>query len=232
MPKKTVTKKQIKKSPKKSVKKVSKKVTDTQIKAILFDLDGVLVNMPDAHYESLNQALSLFGATIEQDEHHNSFNGLPTRKKLEMLENQGRLPAGLREIINGIKQKYTKELIPKHCTPDYSKCILLRHLKDKNFLLGCCSNSTKETLHLMLQSAHLFDHFDVIIGNDEIKEPKPHPEIYLTAMKRMNVKPEECIIVEDSPYGIEAAKASGAKVFVVRNTSDVHLGLFEELLNF
>ncbi|HEY4499273.1 MAG TPA: HAD family phosphatase [Candidatus Paceibacterota bacterium] len=199
-------------------------------KAILFDLDGVLVNMPDGHYEALNRALSLFGTSIEREEHYRLFNGLPTRKKIEVLEKQGRLPSGLREFINEVKQKNTKEIIPKYCPPDYSKIILLKQLKEKNYKLACCSNSIKETLHMMLRSANLFEFFDFIIGNDEVKNPKPHPEIFLKTFKALNVKPHECIIVEDAPHGIAAAKASGAEVYEVRGVEDVNLELFSEIL--
>lgn len=201
------------------------------MKAILFDLDGVLVNMPEGHYEALNKALRLFGTEIGREEHDSYFNGLPSRKKLEELERQGRLPLGLRDFVNEVKQKYTKEIIPQYCVPDYSKIILLNHLKQRDILLGCCSNSIKETLHLMLRSAHLFDHFDLILGNDEITNPKPHPEIYLEAFKRLNVKPTETIIVEDSPHGIASAKASGATVIEVRGVEDVHLSLFLDILD-
>ena len=200
-----------------------------KFKAILFDLDGVLVNMPDGHYEALNKALKLFGTEISPEEHQSYFNGLPSRKKIEELERQNRLPSGLREFLNELKQKHTKEIIPKYCVPDYSKLIMLRHLKAEGFLLGCCSNSIKETLHLMLRSAHLYDHFDIIIGNDEVTNPKPHPEIYLTAFQRLGVEPGETIIIEDSPHGIEAARASGAHVIEVRGIHDVHVGLFDFL---
>ncbi len=200
-------------------------------KAVIFDLDGVLVNLPDGHYEALNKALGLFGAHIEKNEHYEYFNGLPTRKKIEELERQGRLPAGLKETINSIKQKYTKELIARYCPPDYSKLILATHLKNKNYLLGCCSNSVKDTIKLVLESSELLDFFDVIIGNDEVTNPKPHPEIYLRAFEQLGVKPHECIIVEDAHYGVEAAKASGATVYEVRNSEDVNLTLFEKLLS-
>jgi HAD superfamily hydrolase (TIGR01509 family) len=160
-------------------------------KAILFDLDGVLVNMPDGHYEALNNVLRMFGTEISKSEHSSYFNGLPTRKKIEELERQGRLPKGLKEFINDLKQSHTKKIIPNHCVPDYSKIILLQHLKRKGLKLACCSNSVKETLHLMLHSANLFDFFDEIIGNDEVKSPKPDPEIYLTAFARLGVKPQE-----------------------------------------
>ena len=201
-----------------------------QIQAIIFDLDGVLVDMPRGHYEALNRTLSLFGVKIEEDEHYAHFNGLPTRKKLEELERQGRLPTGLREFINNVKQQHTKNVIPTYCAPDYSKIILLNELRTRGYKLACCSNSIQETLHLMLQSAQLFDFFDEIIGNDEVTNPKPHPEMYLLAFTRLGVAPNEVIIVEDSPHGIVAAKASGATVYEVRNVHDVHLDLFKDLL--
>mgnify|MGYP003495641915 CR=1 FL=1 len=196
-----------------------------KIKAILFDLDGVLVKMPEAHYDALNRALALFGERINEDEHHQYFNGLPTRKKILELEARERLPVGLIEFINEIKQKYTHELIPKYCPPDYSKIILMRHLKDKGIILACCSNSVKETLHSMLRSAGLFDYMDLIIANDE-----PDPEMYLLAMQKLNITPEETIIVEDSPHGIEAARAANAEVRIVRGVEDVHMGLFNDIL--
>lgn len=226
-------KKTLKKQKSKTVSKTAKKKTtkpEIKYKAVLFDLDGVLVDMPDGHYESLNKALSVFGVEIARDEHVNHFNGLPTRKKLEELEKQERLPAGLREFINELKQKHTKEVIPKHCPPEYSKIILMRYLKDRGMLIGCCSNSIKETLHLMLKSAHLYDHFDIIIGNDEVTNPKPHPEIYLTAMQKLNLLPHEVIIVEDAPHGIASARASGAHVIEVKGTEDVNISLFEDIL--
>jgi len=200
-------------------------------KAILFDLDGVLVDMPEGHYESLDKALSLFGAKITRDEHQSYFNGLPTRKKLEKLEELERLPGGLREFINSVKQTHTKEIIPKYCTPRYSTIIMLKHLKNNGYKLACCSNSLRETLHMMLQSAQIFHYFDLILGNDEVTHPKPHPEIYLKAFGHFNVKPEECIIVEDAPHGIAAAKASGATVYEVRGVDDVHLSLFKDILD-
>lgn len=147
-----------------------------------------------------------------------------------MLEERGHLPRGLKEFLNGIKQKHTKEVIPKYCAPDYSKIILLQTLKERGFLLACCTNSIRETTELMLRSAHLFDFFDHIIGNDEVQNPKPHPETYLVTFEKLGVKPHECIIVEDAAPGIASAKASGAHVIEVRGPEDVNLALFEKIL--
>lgn len=200
------------------------------IKAVLFDLDGVLVDMPDAHYEALNQALTLFGTKINQDEHLNFFNGLPTRQKLLELEKQERLPLGLSQFINTIKQKYTKELIPKYCPPDYAKIMLLKVLKEKNLKLACCSNSVRETLDIMLCAAGLSDFFDFVIGNNEVQKPKPDPEMYLTSFAKLNLQPAECLIIEDAPHGIAAAEASGAQVIKVRGVQDVTLSLVQDFI--
>lgn len=82
----------------------------------------------------------------------------------------------------------------------------------------------------MLERAGIIKYFDLIIGNDEIEFPKPNPEIYLRAFKELGVKPKDCLIVEDAPHGIEAAKASGARVFAVRGYKDVNINLFEGLI--
>ena len=85
------------------------------IKAILFDMDGVLIDAKDWHYEALNKALGLFGVGISRYDHLHTFDGLPTKVKLEMLEEQYYLPKELHSFINEVKQKYTQELIEIKC---------------------------------------------------------------------------------------------------------------------
>ena len=80
----------------------------TKIKAVLFDLDGVLVDAREWHYEALNRALGMFGFTIERDLHLTTLDGLPTREKMKFLSGQKSLPIGLHEPINRLKQKFTK----------------------------------------------------------------------------------------------------------------------------
>jgi len=82
----------------------------------------------------------------------------------------------------------------------------------------------------MLRSAQLFEYFDLILGNDEVSNPKPDPEIYQTAFTRLGVQPSESIVVEDAPHGVAAARASGANVYEVRGVEDVHLSLFKKIL--
>lgn len=196
------------------------------IKAVLFDADGVLVDMCRSHYEALNKALKVFGYSINPEDHIKVYNGLPTSEKLKIMSGRGELPYALHDVIKDLKKIYTKEEVKKSCKPDYAKIIMLKTLKNKGLKLACCSNAIQESVEEMLTSAGIIGFFDLILGNDQGFKPKPAPDIYLEAMRRLDLKPEECLIVEDAEYGIRAAKASGGTVIEVSGYNDVSLNLF------
>lgn len=198
----------------------------TKPKAIFFDLDGVLIDATEWHYEALNDALKLFGWEITREKHVAFYNGLPTTEKLHFLSKQEGLPRSLHGIIHRLKRRYTDEKIYNLCRPNYGKQLLLTYLKQKGYLLACCSNAQKNTVLNMLTRADIEKYFELIIGNDEGFAPKPSPEIYLAAFKALGVLPKETVIVEDAPHGIAAAKASGANVLEVSGFDEVNLDLF------
>lgn len=201
------------------------------IKTVLFDLDGVLVDATEWHYEALNKALGLFGYTISRQQHLGFYNGLPTRVKLQKLTEEFEMPESLHDFIYEMKQQYTVDFIYRLCRPDFQKQLMFKYLKKKGLKIGVCSNSITETLHMMLKKSDLFNDCDVIISNQDVEKSKPYPEMYLKGMETLGVSPEETLIVEDSPHGIEAAKASGAHVCVVKGVHDVHISLVEDYLS-
>lgn len=87
------------------------------IKAVLFDMDGVLIDAKEWHYETLNDALALLGLNISRTEHLAVYDGLPTRKKLEMLTKTRGLPPRLHDFLNTLKQKMTYQVIVEKCQP-------------------------------------------------------------------------------------------------------------------
>ncbi len=192
-----------------------------KIKAIIFDLDGVLVDATEWHYEALNRALGLFGYNISRYEHVTAYNGLPTRKKLEMLSVEKGFPRGLQSIVNKIKQKYTREEILRSCTPVFEKEFMVHQLKRDGFKLACCSNSIRESVELMLRGSGVLELFDCVLSNEDVKHAKPDPEMYLTAFQRLGIKAEEAMVVEDAPHGIEAARRSGAMLCEVTGFNEV-----------
>ncbi len=191
------------------------------IKAVIFDMDGVLIDAKEWHYEALNRALALFGFTISRYDHLITFDGLPTRKKLEMLTREQGLPAGLHSLINELKQQYTLELATTRCRPLFQHEYTLAQIKSAGLLLGVASNSVRSSIETMLGKARLLSYFDTIVSNQDVRRPKPDPEMYLTAAARLGVAPEECLVVEDNHHGITAAEVAGAHVMVVGGIADV-----------
>ena len=193
------------------------------IKAVLFDMDGVLIEAKEWHYEALNKALDLFGMPISRHDHLTTFDGLPTRKKLEMLSMEQGLPKELHEFINEMKQQYTMEIVHTQCRPRFVHELALSSLKAQGYKMAVCSNSIRNTVVTMMQKAGLDLYLDEFISNEDVSKGKPDPEMYMLAMKRLKLDPKDCLIVEDNENGIKAAKASGGHLLVVKEVTDVNL---------
>jgi HAD superfamily hydrolase (TIGR01509 family) len=194
------------------------------IKLIIFDLDGVLVEAKQIHYETLNQALSEVSKNyvISETEHHCIFDGLKTNQKLDMLTKRKGLPVSEHERIWRKKQELTIEAISKF-KKDERLIDMMKSLRNEGFQLACCSNSIRRSVLVMLSKIGLIEYMDLILSNEDVKNSKPHPEIYWKAMSSMGVLPNETMIVEDSPIGLMAAERSHAEVLRVSNTSDLTL---------
>lgn len=192
------------------------------IKAILFDMDGVLIDARDWHYEALNEALGLFGLEISRYDHLHTYDGLPTKEKLKMLSEQYYLPVELHALINQIKQQRTMEKVHTKCHPIYAHEYALSRLHQKGYKIAVCSNSIRRTIEEMMEYSHLDVYLDLIIANDDVTRAKPDPEMYITAMSRLGMTPDECLVVEDNPNGVKAGIASGAEVLQVSSVYEVN----------
>jgi beta-phosphoglucomutase len=197
------------------------------IKAILFDLDGVLLDSPDWHYRALNKALGLFGWSVDYDYHTEHLNGLPTKAKLEHLIKIGVDPS-IASFVSEMKQKYTLEIIRREVHEDYQKTILLKAL-NKKYRLACVSNAVQETCNEVLGRMNIIKYFTPIVTNEHVANPKPSPDGYLYALERLGLTPDVCVAIEDAPRGQIAAEQSGVRVIKVNNATQVNYALFQEL---
>ena len=194
-----------------------------KIKAVIFDMDGVLIEAKDWHYKALNRALGLFGQAISRYDHLVTFDGLPTITKLDMLTLERGLPKKLHEFINELKQKYTIELVHQHCKPRFDHEYALSKLKSQGYRIGCGSNSVRQSIEIMLQKSDLMKYMETVVSAQEVSEPKPSPEMYEKIISNFNLTPQECLIIEDNENGIKAAKASGAHVLIVKEVDEVNI---------
>lgn len=200
----------------------------SKVKAVLFDMDGVLIDAKDWHYEALNDALRLFGIEISRYDHLNTFDGLPTKVKLEMLSKRYYLPKELHSFINTVKQMNTADQIQQKCHPMFNHEYALSKLHHSGYKIAVCSNSVRKTIEMMMDKAELSQYLDLIISNEDVTKAKPDPEMYTTAINRFSLQPKECIVVEDNPNGIQAGIASGASVLAVSTVYDVN---YENIMN-
>ncbi len=194
----------------------------TKIKCIIFDMDGVLIDARDWHYEALNKALAIFGFEISRHDHLVTYDGLPTKQKLEILSAHSELPKQLHGFINDLKQIFTMDITMTHCRPTFCHEFAISRLKAEGYRLAVCSNSVRDTITSMLSKAALIDYFDFYLSNQDVAKPKPDPDIYLKAIERFGVLPSECVILEDNINGIKAATQAGAHVMQIDQVTNVN----------
>lgn len=193
------------------------------IKLIVFDLDGVLADSRELHYNSLNLALESVNPkyVISREEHLARYDGLSTTKKLKMLQVEKGLPENLHEAIWKLKQQFTVECINDLIYPNPELCQLFQRLRADGLKIVVASNSIRDNIRLILHRLHLLHLVDYYWSNSDVVHPKPHSEVYTLSMYWCGVNPSETLIVEDSHVGRTAAINSGAHLCPVRDTEDV-----------
>jgi HAD superfamily hydrolase (TIGR01509 family) len=193
------------------------------IKAIIFDLDGVLVDTKKIHYESLNKALlrSKINYQISYKDHINKFDGLPTQKKLEILIKEKKIRESFSKKIIKYKNYYTTKELSKI---NYN-IILYNIIKklSKKYKIAIASNAIHETLSICIKKLRIKKFLSYKISNGEINFAKPHPEIYLRCFLALGIKPSEALILEDSHVGRLAALESGGNLMPIKEINEVNL---------
>ena len=200
------------------------------LKLLIFDLDGVLVETKIIHFKSLNLALSKIGfEEIEYDEHLKRFDGLPTAKKIEILLKEKRINKKNISKINALKQNYTKKLLKKELKFNQRLFNLFKKLS-KKYTLVVATNAIKSTLDICLKKLKINEFISQSFSNEDVEKPKPHPLIYMKIMVENMLSPDEVLIFEDSYFGRNAATLSGAHLYPVKDLSDISLKKINEFM--
>ena len=183
------------------------------IRAVLFDLDGILVDFADYHFQALNQALQEVCGRPVLPEDRGLYEGLSTRQKLVMMIDNGRIAAGTEHAIYRLKQEHTARLAAEQVKPDPSKTIMCRSLS--GYKLGCVSNCVRDSVDALLHGAGLMKWMQVTISNEDVINPKPEPDPYVLACQRLGISPAEAMAVEDHERGVISAEAAGCHVLQI-----------------
>lgn len=191
-------------------------------KLIIFDLDGVLIESRELHYESLNAALIKISPefVISKEEHLSTYDGLNTTRKLELLADLKGLD---RKFFNQVwedKQTATVSLF-KQLPRNESLIEIFSDISKRGIKIAVASNSIRETVKLALLSTGLMEYIDYYVSNQDVKRPKPFPEMYWKCMTELNATPKTTVIFEDSHIGRQGALDSGAYLIPVTDSNDL-----------
>ena len=138
------------------------------------------------------------------------------------------------EKVWQLKQDYTLDIIRENGMVYDEKIELFEYLKDMGSKIVCVTNSIQMTTLEMLKSTGQFDYFDMIITNEDVENNKPHPDCYNLAVKNLDIRPDNCIIIEDSEKGMQSAKSSvvpDSNIWNVKNCTEVTLENFRRFVN-
>jgi beta-phosphoglucomutase len=185
-------------------------------KTILWDMDGVIADSSSFHFVAWQEAFAKRGIKFTKEDLTKLFG---TRNDFIIGSIMGRkLPEGDVKILIQEKEENFRRQATGNIKPFPGAVRLLNAIKKGNFKLGLVSSAPKENIDLVLSELNLGGIFDCIVFGQEVPESKPSPQIHLLAAKKLKVTPSDCVVIEDSPLGIKAAKTAGMKCLAIANT--------------
>lgn len=191
-------------------------------KLIIFDLDGVMIDSRELHFDALNMALSDLHPkfVISREEHLSTYDGLPTTAKLKLLTEKKGLSVADYDQVWKAKQKHTIYLIDK-TKPSFKLASILQKCIARGYKIAVASNSIRNTVRTTLLRLGVTNLIDYYQSNEDVSHNKPYPEMYWNCMIALNAIPATTIIIEDSHIGRQGAIDSGAHLLAVENAEDL-----------
>ena len=216
------------------------------LRAVIFDFDGVITDSEILHLRAFNQVLAQYGIEIRTKDYYKDYLGLTDLDCFQLVARKGRLGLDDREIENLVKQKNQvfQELAKTEGRIIEGVRDFLEMLKQNNVPMAICSGAVLAEIALILEEARLRPFFAVIISAEQVKRGKPNPEGFLLTLQKLNrivspaeagiqnsILPNQCIVIEDSHWGLEAAKAAGMHTIAVTNSYDAEqLSMAEKIV--
>ena len=188
----------------------------------IFDLDGVLIDSKELHFEALNEALREISPEFEisHRDHSTKYDGLSTSRKLEMLHAEKGLLIEHFDKVWKLKQEITVRMLGE-IEFDQELVSFMDFLKSQGIKLAVASNSVRKTIDIVLEKLGILSFFSLILSNEDVTSSKPHPEIYWKTMMHFQTVPDATVIFEDSYVGRLAAQRSGARLIPIENRQDL-----------
>jgi|Napbiome12C3dose_1001474.scaffolds.fasta_scaffold00001_41 HAD superfamily hydrolase (TIGR01509 family) len=187
------------------------------IKAVIFDMDGLMVNSEPIQSKAFEFVIRQYGKIpIFNANGMIQTVGITAKDSWVRLKKALGIEADLDTLVREKEEAYQK-LIKTDLQPQEGLIPLVELLKEKGLKRAIASNAPLNTIILVLESLKLSQDFGVIVSGTTVPKGKPHPDIFLQAAKQLEVRPEDCLVLEDAESGVEAGKRAGMKVIAVPN---------------
>ncbi len=188
------------------------------LKAVIFDMDGVLIDSEPFHLVVNEKIFADLGINLSEDEYL-SYIGTTHKDMWNTIKKRHNLPQSVPELVNMQVSGNIDYIKNEEIEPIKIKGVtnLLSTITRENIRTGIASSSPTEVIELVINKLGISDYFSAIVGGEEIKKGKPSPEIFLKAAKRLDSKPPNCVVIEDSKNGVLAAKAAEMKCIGFKN---------------
>jgi HAD superfamily hydrolase (TIGR01509 family) len=211
------------------------------LQAIIFDFDGVITDSEILHFRAFNRVLAPYGAEITMKDYYKTYLGLTDVDCFNLLIREGLLKkkATKQEIENLLKQKKEafEELAKTEGRIIEGVQDFLKMLGQNNITMAICSGALRAEIELILEEAHLRHFFEVIVSAEQVRKGKPSPDGFLLTLQKLNkgrqipITGAQCVVIEDSHWGLQAAKVAGMHTVAVTNSYDAEqLALAEKIV--
>jgi HAD superfamily hydrolase (TIGR01509 family) len=189
------------------------------IKAVIFDMDGLMIDSEPLQSKSIEKILKEYGVDPDYDELGLvQIIGITAKENFRILKDKHRINEDI-DILVDKKQNAYLEILKENLVSMPGLVELLNLLKEKGIKMGVASSSKLDHIELVLSGLGIRDYFEIVVSGELLEKSKPHPEIYLTAAKQLGVGPKEAIALEDAEMGVISASSAGIKVIAVPNSS-------------
>ena len=185
------------------------------IQALVFDLDGLMIESEQYHFDALKELLARYGKQASLEWFH-SMIGIDNEQSAQFILAQTGIPL-TSNAFNDMRYEIITRLLPRMCKPKAGLSDLLKAVSERGLRLSIASNSRQDYVIKALTILNILNYFKCILTSDNVAHAKPAPDLYLAAASCLGTSPEKCLAVEDSPYGIQAALGAGMPCVAVPN---------------